>query len=794
MAYTQAALNAALPNMTQEQGLAALNQTMNQPLSWTPFDMPGNDGLTSGDILGYTSTGQGVRNVYDYENLTPQGAGDSFVMVPTVSGYSASLSAPMKLGTVEYGYYQGIYDPQGNLQDIQWQKAEEHKGWFGENLHWLGPLLVTGGAFGLNALAGAAGAGAGAASAVAGVEGVASQAALTAYQSAIAAGATEAAALAAADSAATQAVAGLATDTVAFDPGGLNTGADTLTSATVDGATTGTTDLAANAVGGVEGQASQAALTAYQDAIAAGATEAAALAAADSAAAQVAGLEAITSGMTDTYVDLADFGAPVDAKPTLFEQLVDKVGQTEAGKLIKGLANGTVSELEISTILKGASQIAGVGSIAGALLDSGGEKENRALPVNDQGIANLITPYSFTRQRAAVNPVTSQSALDYLMGKAPAAGTPATTSARDWFTERYTAFPSYNPVTGEAVTGASTKPNITPSQYAAVANMYDAIGRSPDVTRGATGITGADYWAQQLAAGKSLEQVQKEFDASAAIVINRENVIDNFYKALGRDADPEGRSYWLREIDRMTTAGVPEQQALERIRQEFSNSAATVLDADPTAISKKIQTAVPLSSSTETDTQKTPSTEQLIQDAYASIGRTGFGGETSQIDQSGFDYWKGELDSGRIAPEDFQNVFDTAVQNYVSTAAADDPYVAQIKALKGANGGLMALNMAMGGGVGDLGGYSDGGRLLRGPGDGVSDSIPARIGSKQPARLADGEFVIPARIVSELGNGSTEAGARQLYAMMDRIQKSRRKSIGKGKVAVDAQARKHLPA
>ena len=101
---------------------------------------------------------------------------------------------------------------------------------------------------------------------------------------------------------------------------------------------------------------------------------------------------------------------------------------------------------------------------------------------------------------------------------------------------------------------------------------------------------------------------------------------------------------------------------------------------------------------------------------------------------------------------------------------------------------------AAGGGVYDLGGYSDGGRLLKGPGDGVSDSIPAVIGQRQPARLADGEFVIPARIVSELGNGSTEAGARKLYAMMDRVQNARRKSIGKKKVAVNSRADKHLPA
>jgi hypothetical protein len=98
------------------------------------------------------------------------------------------------------------------------------------------------------------------------------------------------------------------------------------------------------------------------------------------------------------------------------------------------------------------------------------------------------------------------------------------------------------------------------------------------------------------------------------------------------------------------------------------------------------------------------------------------------------------------------------------------------------------------GGISHLGDYSDGGRLLRGPGDGVSDSIPAVIGKKQPARLADGEFVVPARIVSELGNGSTEAGARKLYAMMDRIQAARGKTVGKGRVAKNSRADKYLPA
>jgi hypothetical protein len=101
-------------------------------------------------------------------------------------------------------------------------------------------------------------------------------------------------------------------------------------------------------------------------------------------------------------------------------------------------------------------------------------------------------------------------------------------------------------------------------------------------------------------------------------------------------------------------------------------------------------------------------------------------------------------------------------------------------------GGLMAA-----GGAAHLGDYSDGGHLLKGPGDGVSDSIPATIGGKQPARLATGEFVIPARIVSELGNGSTDAGAKRLYAMMDRIKAKRAKTKN---IAADTKAYKYLPA
>ena len=86
-----------------------------------------------------------------------------------------------------------------------------------------------------------------------------------------------------------------------------------------------------------------------------------------------------------------------------------------------------------------------------------------------------------------------------------------------------------------------------------------------------------------------------------------------------------------------------------------------------------------------------------------------------------------------------------------------------------------------GGGLADLGGYSDGGRMLKGPGDGMSDDIPATIANKQPARLANEEFVIPADVVSHLGNGSSEAGAKQLYKMMERVRKARTGNKKQGK-------------
>jgi hypothetical protein len=90
-------------------------------------------------------------------------------------------------------------------------------------------------------------------------------------------------------------------------------------------------------------------------------------------------------------------------------------------------------------------------------------------------------------------------------------------------------------------------------------------------------------------------------------------------------------------------------------------------------------------------------------------------------------------------------------------------------------------------------GFAGGGqaRFLSGGGDGMSDSIPATIANRQPARLADGEFVIPADVVSHVGNGSSKAGAKKLYAMMDRVRKAR---TGKKRQAPSVRAERYMPA
>ena len=151
----------------------------------------------------------------------------------------------------------------------------------------------------------------------------------------------------------------------------------------------------------------------------------------------------------------------------------------------------------------------------------------------------------------------------------------------------------------------------------------------------------------------------------------------------------------------------------------------------------------------------------------------------------------GKTTSNMAAIDDYVNQYQTEATGPATVAA---------KAKGGDWNAMLAMNKIKGtpnqnyahGGTAEsnLGGYSDGGRMLKGPGDGMSDNIPATIGGKQPARLADGEFVVPADVVSHLGNGSTDAGAKHLYSMMDKIRKARTGTKKQGK---QIKANKFLP-
>lgn len=107
--------------------------------------------------------------------------------------------------------------------------------------------------------------------------------------------------------------------------------------------------------------------------------------------------------------------------------------------------------------------------------------------------------------------------------------------------------------------------------------------------------------------------------------------------------------------------------------------------------------------------------------------------------------------------------------------------------------GLFQGNMQNGFMGGGIASFAAGGmpRFLSGGGDGMSDSIKASINGTQEARLADGEFVIPADVVSHIGNGSSKAGAKQLYSMMDRVRQAR---VGTKKQGKKINPRKYMAA
>jgi len=145
-----------------------------------------------------------------------------------------------------------------------------------------------------------------------------------------------------------------------------------------------------------------------------------------------------------------------------------------------------------------------------------------------------------------------------------------------------------------------------------------------------------------------------------------------------------------------------------------------------------------------------------------------------------------------ISTGGIQDLYGTNDQTTGTQALSKDGYgIGRLENLasQGSNAKAADTFYAMGGPIAFAKGGHQG--YLDGEGDGMSDSIPATIEGKQPARLADGEFVIPADVVSHLGNGSSKAGSKKLYAMLDRVRKARTGHTKQGK---EINPNKYMPA
>jgi hypothetical protein len=157
-------------------------------------------------------------------------------------------------------------------------------------------------------------------------------------------------------------------------------------------------------------------------------------------------------------------------------------------------------------------------------------------------------------------------------------------------------------------------------------------------------------------------------------------------------------------------------------------------------------------------------------------------GEPVRMAEGGLSSFKMHENSDKYATIKDQLMKLTPTQLQLTAEDSDDPIVMgmaneilDFKKGTGTGGFGTTKKSYAAGGIASLGEYAVGGTLLRGGGDGMSDSIPAVIKGRKPQRaaLAQGEFVVPADVVSHLGNGSTEAGAQHLYKMMDRVRKAR---------------------
>jgi hypothetical protein len=171
-----------------------------------------------------------------------------------------------------------------------------------------------------------------------------------------------------------------------------------------------------------------------------------------------------------------------------------------------------------------------------------------------------------------------------------------------------------------------------------------------------------------------------------------------------------------------------------------------------------------------------------------------YGGVTGTAALNEYDEMKDQADLAAAKSETERAAIMARIEDgrrRAEEAVRNNPYMFAYGGPVDDEAGFDDFNDYMGGGIASMAKGGMAPRFLSGGGDGMSDDIPATINGKQPARLADGEFVIPADVVSHLGNGSSKAGAKQLYSMMDKVRSARTGNKKQGKQINPA---KYMPA
>jgi Domain of unknown function (DUF4214) len=316
---------------------------------------------------------------------------------------------------------------------------------------------------------------------------------------------------------------------------------------------------------------------------------------------------------------------------------------------------------------------------------------------------------------------------------------------------------------GTGGTGGTDVTKTNPDQ--AYIDLYKSVlGRDPDAA-------GLAYWKSRF--GDTV-------DPNEAAQFKKEAGIDELYhQTLGRTADQPGMEYWQKQFGDTVDPNEAAQFKSQAVGDELTNLYQQVLgrapDAagldywksrfgdtlDPTEVAQFKQEAAPdekahLAEQAQAQQNTVANPNQAYIDMYQNVlGRA--------PDEAGMNWWKGQF-GDTIDPNELAQ-FTKSAQAEKNSNTTTNPNLF----------GAKAVGMAHGGTTGHHGTY------LQGSTDGMADKIPGTIDGIQPARLAHGEFVIPADVVSHLGNGNSDAGAQQLYKMMDRIRMARTGTKEQGK-------------